>query len=147
MNIGGIIIMMNAVVKWVGEGVTFECSTPEGAKFLLAGPAEMNNGKVLGPKPIEILLHAVAACTSVDIVTMLKAKGAQISGYEVVVNGERGTVAPKPIEKINLLYNIKGKGMTPEIIEAVLKIAFEVESGVANTYKSDIAWSFNLIEE
>ncbi|MBZ9608836.1 OsmC family protein [Clostridium estertheticum] len=139
--------MMNAVVKWLGDGAAFECTTPEGAKFVLAGPAEMNNGKVLGPKPIEILLHAVAACTSVDIVTMLKARGAQISEYEVIVNGERGSVAPKPIEKIDLSYNIKGKGMTPEMIEYVLKTAFEVESGVANTYKSDITWSFNLIEE
>lgn len=140
-------MMLNAVVKWLGEGVAFEGTTPEGAKLVMAGPAEMNNGKVLGPRPIEILLHAVAACTSVDVITMLKARGAQISEYEVAVNGERGEVAPKPIEKINLLYSIKGKGMTPEMIEDVLKVAFEVESGVANTYKSNITWSFNLIEE
>ncbi len=140
-------MMLNGVIKWLGEGVAFEGTTPEGAKFVLSGPAEMNNGKVLGPKPIEILLHAVAACTSVDTVAMLQARGAQISEYEVTVSGERGAVAPKPIEKIDLLYNIKGKGMTSEMIEDVLKIAFEVESGVANTYKSNITWDFNLIEE
>lgn len=138
---------LNAVVKWLGEGVVFEGTTPEGAKFVMAGPKEMNNGKVLGPKPIEILLHAVAACTSVDTVAMLQAKGAQISEYEVIVNGERGAEAPKPIEEINLLYNIKGKGMTPKMIKDILEIAFNVESGVANTYKSNITWDFNLIEE
>lgn len=138
---------LNAVVKWLGEGVVFEGTTPEGSKFILAGPADMNKGKVLGPKPIEILLHAVAACTSVDIITMLKARGAQISEYEVVVNGERGTKAPKPITEIDLMYNIRGKGMTSEMINDILKIAFEVESGVANTYKSNITWNFKLIEE
>lgn len=139
--------MLNGVVKWSGKGVAFECTTPEGSKFIMAGPAEMNDGKVLGPRPIEILLHAVAACTSVDTIAMLQARGAEISEYEVIVNGERGTVAPKPIEKINLLYNIKGKGMTHKMIDDVLKIAFEIESGVANTYKSNITWSFNLTEE
>jgi len=138
---------LNAVVKWLGEGVAFEGTTPEGVKFVMAGPAEMNNGKVLGPKPIEILLHAVAACTSVDIIAMLQSKGAQISEYEVIVSGERGAVAPKPIEEMKLSYNIKGKGMTSEMIEDVIKIAFEVESGVANTYKSKITWDFNLVEE
>lgn len=77
-------MMLNAVVKWLGEGVAFEGTTPEGAKFVMAGPTEMNNGKVLGPKPIEILLHAIAACTSVDTVSMLQARGAQISEHEVI---------------------------------------------------------------
>ena len=139
--------MLNAAVKWLGEGVVFEGTTPEGAKIVMAGPAEMNNGKVLGPKPIEVLLHAVAACTSVDTIAMLQARGAQISEYEVIVGGDRGAVARKPIEEIKLTYNIKGKGMTDEMIKDVLKIAFEVESGVANTYKSNITWDFNLIEE
>lgn len=139
--------MLNAAVKWLGEGVVFEGTTPEGAKIVMAGPAEMNNGKVLGPKPIEVLLHAVAACTSVDTIAMLQARGAQISEYEVIVGGDRGAVAPKPIEEIKLTYNIKGKGMTDEMIKDVLKIAFEVESGVANTYKSNITWDFNLIKE
>lgn len=139
--------MLNAAVKWLGEGVVFEGTTPEGAKIVMAGPAEMNNGKVLGPKPIEVLLHAVAACTSVDTIAMLQARGVQISEYEVIVGGDRGAVAPKPIEEIKLTYNIKGKGMTDEMIKDVLKIAFEVESGVANTYKSNITWDFNLIKE
>lgn len=138
---------LNAVVKWMGEGIVFEGTTPEGAKLVMAGPSEMNDGKVLGPKPIEILLHAVAACTSVDTIAMLKSKGAEISEYEVTVTGERGSIAPKPIDKMHLIYNIKGKKMNTDMVKEILETAFSVESGVANTYKSNITWSFNLIEE
>lgn len=137
---------MEALVKWLGKGTAFEGITPEGHRFILSGPPELNDGENLGPRPIEMLLHCAAACTSVDAILMLKARGAEIVDYEVQVEGQREPVAPKPIEKIHLTYNIKGRNITPEMVEEVLDLSFRVESGVVNTYKSNVTWSFNIIE-
>lgn len=138
---------MKATVKWLGEGAVFEGITEDGNnRFVLAGPAELNGGKVLGPKPIDMLLHCAAACTSVDAVMLLKERGAEIASYEVQVEAQRGAAAPKPIETMHLKYFIQGKGMTNEMIEDVLDIAFKVESGVVNTYKTAVTWSYELTE-
>lgn len=137
---------MEALVKWLGKGTAFEGTTSEGHKFILAGPPALNDGENLGPRPIEMLLHCAAACTSVDAIIMLKARGAEIVDYEVQVEAERGTVAPKPIEKMHLTYNIKGRNLTPEMVNEVLDISFKVESGVVNTYNTNVSWSFNIIE-
>lgn len=138
---------MKGTVKWLGEGAAFEGITEDGTnRFILAGPAELNGGKVLGPKPIDMLMHCAAACTSVDTVVMLKERGAEISSYEVHVEAQRGIAAPKPIETMHLKYIIKGKGMTEDMVRDVLDIAFKVESGVVNTYQTDVTWSFELTE-
>jgi putative redox protein len=138
---------MKATVKWLGEGAAFEGITEDGInRFILAGPAELNGGKVLGPKPIDMLLHCAAACTSVDTVMMLKERGAEIVSYEVQVEAQRGAAAPKPIETMHLKYIIQGKGMTDDMIKDVLDIAFKVESGVVNTYNTDVTWSYELTE-
>lgn len=138
---------MEALVKWLGQGTAFENITKEGHRFILAGPPELNDGEDLGPRPIDMLLHCAAACTSVDAVLMLKAKGAEISGYEVFVEGTRGPEAPKPIEKMHLHYRIKGRNMTPDMVQEVLAQSFIAESGVVNTYRSTVTWSFDLINE
>lgn len=138
---------MEALVKWLGKGTAFESITKEGHRFILAGPPELNDGEDLGPRPIEMLLHCAAACTSVDAVLMLKAKGAEISSYEVFVDESRSPEAPKPIDKMHLLYRIKGKNMTPDMVREVLDQSFNVESGVVNTYRSTVTWSYDLINE
>jgi putative redox protein len=138
---------MEALVKWLGKGTAFEGVTKEGHRFILAGPPELNGGEDLGPRPIEMLLHCAAACTSVDAVLMLKAKGAEISDYEVLAEGTRGPEAPKPIEKMHLHYRIRGRNMTNDMIREVLELSFNIESGVVNTYRSMVTWSFDLIDE
>lgn len=135
---------MEALVKWSGKGVAFNCETPKGHKFVLSGPAALNDGEDLGPTPIEMLLHCAAACTSVDTIVMLQARGAEIIDYEVQVEGQRAELAPKPIKNIQLTYNIKGKNLTDEMVQEVLDIAFRVESGVVNTYNSQVTWSFKI---
>lgn len=135
---------MQGTVKWLGKGAHFEGITSEGIKFELAGPPQLNGGVQLAPKPIDILMHAAAACTSVDIVTMLKERGVVLSTYEVKVEAQRGEVAPKPIEKMHLHYILKGEGLKEEVVSEIIDIAFKVESGVVNTFKSNVTWSFEL---
>ena len=135
---------MQGLVKWLGTGAHFQGITSEGLSFELAGPPQLNNGVQLAPKPIDILMHAAAACTSVDIVTMLKERGAELTFYEVKIEAERGAEAPKPIEKMNLHYVIKGNGLNRELVSEVIDIAFKVESGVVNTFKTAVTWSFEL---
>jgi putative redox protein len=61
------------------------------------------------PGPMEMLLAALGACTSVDVVAILAKKRLKLDALEVRVSGERGEQPPAVWTKIHVEYLLKGK--------------------------------------
>lgn len=95
--------MQTATVKWLA-GEQFLATMPSGATITFdAGSTHKS-----GPGPMEALLGALGACTSVDVAMILAKKRQKLDSLEVIVSGER---APKPPEvwiKIDMLYRLRG---------------------------------------
>jgi len=62
-----------------------------------------------GPSPVEAVLMALCACTSVDVISILKKKRQPITGLRVSASGERTQDYPKIFTSIKLTYTIRGK--------------------------------------
>src|SRR6202034_2089803 len=62
-----------------------------------------------GPSPMEAVLMALCACTSVDVVSILKKKRQEITGLRVSAEAERAPDPPQVFTKIMLTYTIRGK--------------------------------------
>jgi len=58
---------------------------------------------------MEILLGALGACTSVDVVMILEKKRQKIRSLEVSVSGERASEPPTVWTKIEIVYRLGGK--------------------------------------
>lgn len=96
--------MQTATVRWVG-GEEFLAAMPSGHAVVLEADRQHNSA----PGPMEMLLGALGACTSVDVVSILAKKRQRLDALEVTVSGERAAGPPAVWTQIEVEYRLKGK--------------------------------------
>jgi putative redox protein len=97
------IIMQTATVKWVA-GEEFIAKLPSGHSVSFDADRKHNTA----PGPMEMLLGALGACTSVDVVMILAKKRQRLTSLEVVITGERASEPPAVWTKIEMVYRLAG---------------------------------------
>ena len=95
--------MQTATVKWVG-GEEFVATMPSGH----AVPFDADRKRNSAPGPMEMLLGALGACTSVDVVSILAKKRKKLARLEVSVSGERAAEPPTVWLQIEIVYRLAG---------------------------------------
>lgn len=108
--------MQTATVKWVG-GEEFVAQMPSGH----AVPFDTDRKHNAAPGPMEMLLGALGACSSVDVVSILAKKRQKLTSLEVVISGERASAPPTVWTKIEMVYRLAG-----EIEEKAARDAIEL---------------------
>ena len=96
--------MQTATVKWVG-GEEFVAQMPSGH----AVPFDTDRKHNAAPGPMEMLLGALGACSSVDVVSILAKKRQKLTSLEVVISGERASAPPTVWTKIEMVYRLAGE--------------------------------------
>ena len=96
--------MQTATVKWVG-GEEFVAQMPSGH----AVPFDADRKHNAAPGPMEMLLGALGACSSVDVVSILAKKRQKLTSLEVVISGERAGSPPTVWTKIDMVYRLAGE--------------------------------------
>lgn len=114
---------MKARVKWV-EGMAFVGETESGHAVVMDGPADIG-GRNLGPRPMEMLLLGAGACSSVDVVSILKKGRQDVTDCWVELDADRATTEPKVFTKIHMHFVVVGKGLKPESVERAVKLSAE----------------------
>ncbi|RMD79594.1 MAG: OsmC family peroxiredoxin, partial [Gammaproteobacteria bacterium] len=106
---------MRAVVRWV-EGALFLGETGSGHAVAMDGPPE-GGGRNLGPRPMEMLLLGLGACTAYDVVAILRKARQPVAGCRVEVEAERAPRPPKVFTRIHLRYLVAGEGLREGAVE------------------------------
>jgi putative redox protein len=102
------------------ERMTFDATTTFGHKITL--DAQPPGGDNRGPKPIELLLTALAGCTAMDVLSILQKKHEPLEGLEVFVEGERATEHPMIYTDIEVVYRVRGK-VNPAALERAIELS------------------------
>jgi putative redox protein len=95
--------MQTATVKWIA-GEEFLATMPSGH----AVPFDADRQHNAAPGPMEMLLGALGACTSVDVVLILEKKRQKLDSLEVVVSGQRAAEPPSVWTQIEIVYRLGG---------------------------------------
>jgi putative redox protein len=95
---------MIASTEWK-QGMLFEGRSQSGHAITFDTSAE----HTAGPSPMEAVLTALCACTSVDVVSILQKKREPISGLTVSATAEQAPAPPRTFTRIHLTYRIRGK--------------------------------------
>ena len=114
---------MQIEVNWQGNSA-FEGITETDNRVLMDAPSE-GGGKNLGPRPMEMLLMGMAACSGYDVVQILKKARQQLSDCKIAVHAERADTIPKIFTHIHLHFTLIGKGLGEKQIERALKLSAE----------------------
>jgi putative redox protein len=95
--------LQTATVKWVG-GEEFVAQMPSGH----AVPFDADRKHNAAPGPMEMLLGALGACSSVDVISILAKKRQKLVSLEIVISGERAANPPAVWTKIDMVYRLSG---------------------------------------
>ena len=95
--------------------------------------------------PTEMLLAAVSGCVAVDIVLILKKKKKQIDDFRIETTGKRREEHPRGFTHIHSHYVITSPDISEQELDKVSKLALEKYCSVAESIKSQIDYSVDVI--
>ncbi|MGB9833426.1 MAG: OsmC family protein [bacterium] len=113
----------HAMVKWV-EGLQFVGRDDRGHAFVVDTAPDVG-GLNQGVTPGKLLLLALAGCTGMDVISILRKKQQKVSSFEVAVWGEQAPDYPRKFVKIKVEYRVKGKDIDPEAVERAIQLSEE----------------------
>lgn len=72
---------------------------------------------------MEMLLIGLAGCTGMDVISILRKKRQQVTGYEVRVRGERADDHPMVFTEIVVEHIISGHDVSPEAVARAVELS------------------------
>jgi putative redox protein len=105
---------MQATVTW-RQGQQYDAESNSGHHVALDGDA----AHLAGPSPMELVLMALCACTSVDVVSILRKKREPFTSVTVSAVAELALEAPRVFTHIQLTYQVGGEVSAKAVEDAV----------------------------
>jgi putative redox protein len=112
---------MRANVTW-SQGMTFEGQAETGFKLPL-GASPSVGGDNDGFRPMELIAIGVIGCTAMDVISILKKKRQDITGFEVNLEASRAEDHPKVFTDMKITYRIKGRDIDPTAVERAIELS------------------------
>ena len=137
---------MKARIKWV-ENVCFMGESETGHAVVLDGAPEAG-GRNLGMRPMEMLLIGMGACTSFDVVTILKKSRQDISDCVAEISADRADEIPKVFTKIHVHFVVTGKDLNAGQVERAVKLSAEkyCSASIMLSKSVEITHDFEIVE-
>jgi len=114
---------MKAKVSWIGDNHYLgESGSGHGIILQAGGPA---GGPTIGPSPMELVLLGAGACSTVDVVMILKRGRHDVRGCTVEMEAERAPSEPKVFTNIKYHFVVTGRGLTKEAVSRAIDLSAE----------------------
>ena len=113
--------IMTAVAK-LETGMRFDAQATSGYHVTLDS-SELNGGAGAGFSPMEMLLVGLAGCTGMDVISILRKKRQDVTGYEVHVQGIRAEEHPKVFVEINIEHLVTGHNIQPAAVARAIELS------------------------
>ncbi len=123
-------------VTWKG-GMAFEATGDTGNPFVMdAYPESGGNG--LGPTPVEALMGSLAACSAMDVISILRKKQQTVTSYRLEVTGERTEegVYPRPFKWLKVTHIVEGPDLDEAAVARAVQLSDEKYCAVAATLRA-----------
>lgn len=112
---------MNATIRWVNDKV-FVTQSGSGHAVVVDGPPE-SGGTNLGPRPTEMILMGLGACTSIDVVDILKKSRQPIVDCVTQLTAERAETIPAVFTRIHVHFVVSGRGLKASAVARAVELS------------------------
>ncbi|MEP6729684.1 MAG: OsmC family protein [bacterium] len=110
------------------------------------GPAiTIDGNRVAGTGPVDTLLGALAACSSMDVVDYLTKRRTPVDALHIVVDAERRAIAPRRVLSARLAFHLRGESLEATHAARAIDLAIQTYCSVASSLAPDIVIETQLI--
>lgn len=129
------------------DGMAFNITTGSGHTITLDA-AKTGGGKDGGARPMELLLVALAGCSGMDMISILRKMRQDVQNYEIRVLGAREEEQPRPFTEITVEHIFTGHEIQPSAVERAIELTEDRYCGVSAMLgkKAKIVHQYHLIE-
>ena len=140
-------VMFPVSVNWV-DAMQFVASDERNHSLVLDANLE-SGGNQTGPTPGKLLLMAVAGCTAMDVISILRKSRQKVTGLTVRTRGVQNEVHPQYYKEIYLRYTVKGKALERSRVERAIRLSEEKYCVVSQTVngKAKIFVEYQIVED
>ncbi len=138
---------MKVEVKWV-DGLRFIADGTSGHSIVMDGDHEVG-GSDTAPRPTELVLMGLGGCTGMDVISILKKKKQNVTGFELNIVGKRAENHPKKFTEITIEYIVKGRNISEEAVKRSVELSMNKYCSVKATLEgvANISYTYKIIEE
>ncbi|GGZ76079.1 OsmC family protein [Paraglaciecola chathamensis] len=108
---------MKATVNWQSD-MKFVGETDSGKRIEMDGEGSQAS-------PMEAVLLAVGACSSIDVVEILKKSRQAITGCECQLDAQRADEAPRVFTEIHAHYVVSGENLSEKHVQRAVQLSAE----------------------
>jgi putative redox protein len=122
-----------ATVTLDGGELRFVARTGSGHAVVLD-----DGGSDTGPRPAELIPLALAGCTAIDVISILRKKRQVVTSYEVRAEGVQADDHPNAFTRIDLVHVVEGPAPDVEAVRRAIEISATKYCSVGATLSSGI---------
>lgn len=107
-----------------------------------------DSGKGRGLSPMQLALVALGGCTAIDVISILQKARQDVTDLKIRVEGERAEEHPRRYTRIEMVYEVHGRGLNPATVERAVALSEEKYCSVSATFKehTEIGTRIELVE-
>jgi putative redox protein len=118
------------------EGKGLRCE----ARFVSHVAMQFDTGAhAVAPSPVESLIGSLAACEGMDVLGILHKKRQALTGYEIVMSGERAHQPPRRFTAIELVHRVTGHGVSEAAVAEAVQLSQQKYCSVYHTLDPNMA--------
>ncbi|WP_294245979.1 OsmC family protein [uncultured Chryseobacterium sp.] len=126
---------MKITLNRINDDFLFECTNAQGNSIMLDNTSRPG---ATGVSPMESVMMAVAGCSGIDVVSILKKQRQEITGFKAEVEGERIPVEDaKPFKSITVKFMLEGN-IDPKKAYKAAQLSFEKYCSVSKTLEPNV---------
>jgi len=115
------------------QNLAFECEMD--GHHLVVDASKEAGGDDLGIRPKKLMLTALAGCTGIDVIMILKKMQVVPEAFNVMVEGDLTEEHPMRYHKMKIIYQFKGTNLPFDKLEKAVKLSEEKYCGVSAAYR------------
>jgi putative redox protein len=136
---------MEVNLKWAGDAA-FVGESSSGHVITMDGPPE-GGGHNLGPRPMETVLLGMGACTSYDVMAILKKSKQDVDDCLVSIKAERADAIPSVFTRIHVHFKFIGRNLSEKHVERSIKLSAEkyCSASIMLAKTAEITHSYEIV--
>lgn len=103
-----------------------------------------SGGNDEGPRPKALMMVALAGCTGMDVVSILKKMQVEVTYFNLRIEGETRDEHPKKFLSMKVIYEFKGPNLAYEKLEKAVNLSVEKYCGVSANYRDSMDVSHEI---
>ena len=104
-------------------------------------------GEGRGPKPKGLMLTALAGCTAMDVISILRKMKIEPDSFSVETEADLTDDHPKVFKAIRIVYRLRGKGIEREKVRKAIELSQEKYCGVSAMLKMAAPIDYEIVIE